>query len=135
WSSDVCSSDLGAGAAQQVHHRWRGGAAHDAVIHHNHALTFEHVGERVELEAHACFADALVRLDERAADVAVLHEAFAIRQAGFARVADGGRDRRIGYADDEIGIDRVLTGELRAHGFTGRVNKLPADTGIRAGKV
>ena len=52
--------------------------------------------ERVELHADALLAHALVGLDERAADVAVLDQALAERDAALAREADRRRRARVG---------------------------------------
>jgi len=51
-------------------------APDDRVIHDDDALA-RHLGERVELQPDPLLAQALIGLDEGAADVAVLDQAFA----------------------------------------------------------
>ena len=61
------------------------------------------------------------RLDERPAGIAIAVHPFAIRQAG--RLGETGRGRCTGVGDghDQVGIDRVLEGELHPHPATGFV--------------
>src|SRR5260370_330839 len=65
--------------------RWRdflgGGAAHDGVIHQQHLAALELAADGVELLAHRFLARGLARHDEGPAHVAVLDEAFAVRNA------------------------------------------------------
>ena len=73
------------------------------------------LGERVELHPDALLAQPLVRLDERAADVAVLDQALAVRDPGRAREADRGRRARVGDRHHEVGLGRRLGREPLAH--------------------
>ena len=98
-------------------------------------LAAQDLGQRVELELDADLADALVGHDERAADVAVLHQPFDERDAGLLRVADGGGDGGVGHAHDDVGIDGVLAGELGAHGHADGVEQLAADDAVGPGEV
>src|SRR5689334_12858181 len=81
-----------AGLAEQRDDLASGGAAHDRVFDDNQALALDVVAQRVELDAHTRAALFLARLDERAADVTVLHEAVAIGDARRTREALRGRD-------------------------------------------
>src|SRR5207245_445568 len=64
---------------------------------------------RVELEVYPRLAHALVRLNECAADVAVLHQPFDERDAGLAGVAMGGGGGGGGHAEHDVGLYRVRT--------------------------
>ena len=69
------------------------GAAHDRVVDDHEALALDVVAQRVQLEPHVGAALLLARLDERAPDVAVLHEAVAVRDARGARANPARRVR------------------------------------------
>ena len=69
----------------------------------------------------------LARLDERAADVAVLHEAVAVRDARRARVALRGGHTRLGNRHHHVGRARRLARELLAHAL--------ADARARSGRT
>ena len=84
-----------AGLAQHPHQRALGVAAHDRVVDDDQPLAADDVAQRVELEPDAELADGLRRLDEGAADVGVLHQALAVRDAGRLRVADRRRRARL----------------------------------------
>src|SRR5262245_58296370 len=56
---------LGAGAADHLDDLAAGGAAHDRVVHHHHALALQHLAHGVQLHLHAEVTDALLGLDER----------------------------------------------------------------------
>ena len=71
--------------------------------------------ERVELHADALLAHALLGLDERACDVAVLDERLVERDARGLREADRRRGARVRDADDEVRLDRRLPREPLAH--------------------
>ena len=73
-------------------------------------LAPDHLAQRVELEPDAELADRLARLDEGAADVGVLDQALAVRDAGLLGVADRGRGAGLRHRDDQVGLDRVLHG-------------------------
>ena len=89
-------------------------AAHDRVVDDDEALARD-LGERVELHADPLLAHALLGLDERAADVAVLDQPLAERDAGRAREADRRRRAGVGDRQHEIGLDRRFGGEALAH--------------------
>ncbi len=117
----------GAGLTQHLHHLLGGGAAHDGVVDHHELLAPDVLGQRVELETHALAALLLVGLDERAADVAVLHQAVAVGDAGGARVALRGGNPRLGDRHHHVGVDRRLARQLLAHALTSRVDALAVE--------
>ena len=76
----------GTGLAQHADQRALGVAAHDRVVDHDQSLAADHLAQRVEFEPDTELADRLRRLDERPADVGVLHQTLAVGDAGFLRV-------------------------------------------------
>src|SRR5919206_510651 len=71
----------GAGLAQHPDERALGVAPDDRVVHDDQPLAADDVAQRVELEPDAELADRLAGLDERTADVGVLDQALAVRDA------------------------------------------------------
>jgi hypothetical protein len=94
-----------AGVEEHLDDLPRGVAAHDRVVDDDQPFA-GHFGEWVELQPDALLAQALVRLDERPPDVAVLDQPFAERDVQRARETDRGRCSRIGDRQDEVGVDR-----------------------------
>ena len=84
----------GARLVHQLHDLLRGGAAHDAVVDEHDALAADDAGIGRMLELDAERADALLRLDEGAADVVVADDAELEGDVGFLRKADGRGDAR-----------------------------------------
>ena len=125
----------GAGLAQHRHHGPRGGAADDRIVDHDESLTGDVVAQRVELHAHAERTHLLVRRDERASDVAVLHQSVTERDAGPAGEPLGGGDPRLGHAHHEVGVDRGLIGQLLAHAHPRLMDALAVETGVGPGEV
>ncbi len=125
----------GAGVADQLHHAPGRRAADNRVVDHHHALALEHVAYGIELELYPCLAEALVRLDERSTDIAVLHQAFGERDARFTRIADGGGSGRVGHADNDVRVDRILARELGAHFHPQWIHAAIADDAIRTSEV
>ena len=74
-----------------------------------------HLAERVELRLDPALAQRLVRLDEGAADVAVLDQALGERDPGGAREADRGGRARVRHGHDEVRLDGRLGGKPLAH--------------------
>ena len=138
----------GAGVADQLDQRPGRRAAHQRVVDHHDPLAGQVLGERVELEGHAAVADLLRRLDERAADVAVLDQPVVERHAAGPGVADGGGDRGVGHGDDDVGVDGRLGGQLGAEPLAhvvhvaavphrvgpGEVDELERAAGLRGGR-
>ena len=86
----------------------------DRIVDDDDALPLDLV-ERVELHADALLPHALLGLDERARDVAVLDQRLVERDPGGLREADRRRGAAVGDADDEVGLGRSLAREALAH--------------------
>ena len=125
----------GAGLAQHPDLRALGVAAHDRVVDDDEPLAADHVLEGVELEPDAELAQGLAGLDERAADVGVLDEALAERDAALLGVPGGGRGARLGDRHHQVGVDRELAGQPAAHLDARLVHAAAADGGVGAGEV
>src|SRR6266542_3458459 len=110
-------------------------ATDDRVVDDDEALALDDLLHRVELQVYALVAHALVGLDEGAANVAVLHETFRIRDASLMRVPDRGRRGGVRHADNQVGLDGRLAGQLTAHVHAHRVEELVADDAVGAGEV
>jgi len=74
---------LCSGAADHANDFSTGCPADDGVVDEDDTLPFEQVADRVQLEADAEVADALLGLDEGTADVVVADEAEAEADAAF----------------------------------------------------
>ena len=81
-----------------------GGAAHDGIVHQHHALAFQQMPHRVQLQLHAEIADGLRGLDERAAHVVIADQRLAERHARFGRIADGRRHARVRHRHHHVGL-------------------------------
>ena len=92
----------------------RGGAADDAVVDQDHPLAADQVAVRVVFELDAEMADALAGLDEGTPDIVVADDADFVGDSRLAGVAERGRHARVGYRDDQVGVDRLFAGELFA---------------------
>ena len=75
-----------------------------------------------------------VGCDERAPDVAVLHQPVAVGDARRPGEALGGGDARLGDGHDHVGLDRRLAGQLLAHPLPGGVDVLAVEARSRAGR-
>ena len=58
------------------------------IVHQHHALAFQQMAHRIQLQLDAEIANRLRRLDERAAHVMIADQRLAERQPGFRRIAD-----------------------------------------------
>ena len=87
------------------------------------------------LELDAELADALLGLDEGAADVVVADDAELEGNAALLRVADGGGHAGVRDRDDDVGLGRRLARELRAHLLADVVDVAAADDGVGPGEV
>ena len=125
----------GAGLAEHPDLRPLGVAAHDRVVDDDDPLAADHVLEGVELEPDAELAQGLAGLDERAADVGVLHEALAERDAALLGVPRRGRRARLGHGHHQVGLDGELAGQPAAHLDARLVDAAAADRGVGAGEV
>ena len=108
-------------------------AADDRVVDDHEPLAGD-LGERVELHPDALLAQPLVRLDERAPDVAVLDQPLAVRDPGGAREADRRRRARVGDRHHEVGVDGRLGGEPLAHPHAHAVHLGRPRASSRAGR-
>ena len=77
----------------------------------------------------------LLRLDEGAADVGVLHQPLPVGDAALLGVADRRRRAGLGHRDDQVGVDGELTREPAADLDPDVVDALAADLGVGAGEV
>ena len=111
----------GAGVAERLHDLAGGGAPHDGVVHDHHALAADRVRQRVELQPDASLAKHGGWLDERPPDVAVLHEALAVRDAGSFGVPLSGGVRCVRDGDHHVGRDGSLGGQAPPHLLAGLV--------------
>ena len=125
----------GPGIAQHAHDGLVRGAAHDRVVDHDEALAAHVVVQRVELAAHADVALRLVRGDEGAADVAVLHQALPVGNARALRVTLRGGHAGLGHAHHHVGVDGRLLGQQLAHATTGAVHFAAVELGVGPGEV
>jgi hypothetical protein len=77
------------------------------IVDQQHALALELLADGIELLAHRLLAHGLARHDEGAADIAVLDEALAERDAQRLRQLHGRRAAGIGNRDDDVDfVDR-----------------------------
>jgi hypothetical protein len=81
----------------------RSGAANNGVVNEDDTLAVEQIADRVELEADAEVADALLGLNKGAADVVIADEAETERQGGLFGVAQSSGHAGIGHGYDDIG--------------------------------
>ena len=125
----------GAGVAQHLDELLGRVAAHDGVVDDHQALAADDGRQRVELQADAQLAHGLRGLDERAAHVAVLHDAVRIRDAAFEGETHGRRDAAVGHAEHQVGLGRRLAGQDAAHVAARLVDRLAVHDGVGAGKV
>src|SRR3989454_12371063 len=84
---------------------------------------------------HAEVADALLRLDERAAHVVVADEPELVRRARLLGVAERGARARVRHRDDDVRGDGVLTRELSPQCLPHRVDVPPPEDRVGPGEV
>ncbi len=125
----------GAGGAQHLDELLRRVAAHDGVVDDHQALAADDRRQGVELQANAQLAHGLRGLDERAAHVAVFHDAIRIRDAAFKRKPHSRRNAAVGHAKHQIGLGRRLAGQNAAHVAARLVHRLAVHDGVGAGEI
>ena len=113
-------------APHHVHDLRHRRAAHDRVVHEQHALAREHGGHGVELAAHGDFARVLVRHDEGAPHVAVLDEALAVGQLQRGGELDGGGARAVRHRHDAVDVPLALAHALRELAAQRELELIPA---------
>src|SRR3989442_1146658 len=79
--------------------------------------------------------DALLRLNEGPAHVVVADQALLERDVRAFRIPQRGRHARVGYRDDDVGRHVGFLGELTTQRLARRVDVVPVDLAVRAGKV
>src|SRR4051812_5208723 len=126
---------LRAGVAEHLDDLARRVAADDRVVDDDQALARHHLGQRVELQPQAVLAQLLAGLDERARDVAVLHEAVVLGQAGRPCHAARGGVARVRHRDDQVGVDRRLVPQPLAHAPARDLQYVAAHPRVRAREV
>ncbi len=112
-----------------------GVAAHDRVVDHDDPTAPDHVLQRVELQPDAELAQGLAGLDEGPADVGVLHEALAERDAALLGVPGGCRRARLGHRHHQVGLDGELARQLATHLDASLVDAPTGDPRIGSGQV
>ncbi len=113
--------------AQHLHQLLRGVAAYDAVVDDHQALARDHIRERIQLQADAQLAHLLRGLDERAAHIAVLHDAIGVFDTALRREAKGRGHTGVGHTQHQIGLDRCLARQDASRVAAGLVHALPVD--------
>src|SRR5829696_7986819 len=128
--------DLGsAGLEEQLDQLAARVAAYDGVVHDDHPVALYDARQRVELEPDAELAHPVGRLDESPTDVAVLYEAFRVRDAAPLRVADRRHHPRIGDGDDNVSLGRRLLCQDLAHPVPGACDLTTVEARVRTGEV
>ena len=123
------------GVAHHLDDLARRRAADDRVVDDDDALAAQHRLDGAELQAHAEVTDALLRLDERAADVVRPDEAHLERHVALRRVADGRGDARVRDGNDDVGLDGVLARERATERLARVVDAPAAELRVRTGEV
>ena len=121
----------GAGGPDHLHQSLAGGAAHQRIVHHHHALALQHVAHGVELDLHLGVAARLRRVDERAPDVVVSDQAMLELDPGFLGEPEGHRVRGVGHGEDAVGAGRgMLARQLAAQGAPHAVHGAAEDGAV-----
>src|SRR5919112_542025 len=125
----------GAGLEQQLDQFAAGVAAYDGVVHDDHPVAFDHARQRVEFEPDAELAHTVGRLDKSPTYVAVLYEAFRVRDAAPLRVADRRHHPRIWDGDDHVGLGRRLLSQNLTHPVPGACDFATVEARVGTGEV
>ena len=96
----------GARLLEHLDQRSGRGSPDDGVVDHDEALALDVLLERVELAPNGLGTGLLVRIDEGAADVAVLDQALPEGDPGCQRESFGRRHPRVRHAHHHVGLDR-----------------------------
>src|SRR5215211_7141944 len=128
--------DLGrAGLEEQLDQLAARVATHDGVVHDDDPVALDHARQRVEFEPDAELAHAVGRLDKSPPHVAVLYEAFRVRDAAPLRVADRRHHPRVGDGDDHVGLGRRLLRQDLAHPVPGACDLATVEARVGTGEV
>src|SRR5215813_5483012 len=125
----------GAGTTDHPHDLPARRPTHDRVVHDDHPTAFEHLAHRIELHLDAEVTDALLGLDERTADIVVADQAHLVPGARLLRVAERRARSRVGDRDHDVGLDRMLAGELAAERLAHGVDVAAPQHGVGAREV
>ena len=125
----------GTSLPQELHQRAGRVAAHDGVVHQHHAAPLQVGGQRVVLQAHSLAAQLVIRLDEGAANVAVLGQPLGEGNARLQAVANGVGRGRVGHANHDVGVGGSFAGKLAAHALAHLVHDLALEARVGAGEV
>ena len=99
-----------------VHHaRPRGRAAHDRIVHDDHALPGDRFLDQIQLHPHVEIADELGGLKKRAADVMIAHEGVAVRNPELLREPERGVISRIRHGHHEVSFDGMQPRQFAPH--------------------
>ena len=114
-TADADVDFLGPGLAQVHDPRPRRGAAHDGIVDDDHPFAGHARLDDVQLHLHAEFTGELRRIEEGAPDIVVADKRRIVRNARFLAVAERRVVAGVGHGNDEIGLDRMETGEFASH--------------------
>ena len=126
---------LRAGAAEQIDQVTRRRTPHDAVVHNHEALALDDLAERGQLETNTLVAEALIGLNEGAANIAVLDQSLIEGDAGAVRIADAGGVGRVRNGTDDVSLNGVHAGQFLAHCLAAQINAPTFQDGVGAGEV
>src|SRR5437588_6068853 len=124
-----------AGVAHHADDFAAGGAADDRIINQHHALPFQQMLHRIELQSHAEIAHALLRFDEGAAYVMIADQTKAERDSALIGKAHAGSNSRIGNWHDKVGVHRSFASQLATQGFAALLDRPANDHTVRTRKV
>src|ERR1700689_5075713 len=126
---------LRSGGAHHAHNLAAGGSADDGVVDQNNALALKQIAHRIQLELDPKVAHALLRLNERAPHIVVADEPEVERDSTLRRVSQSGRDSRVWYRHDQVGIDGRFNGQATAHLLAAGLYPATEDSAIRPGEI
>ena len=110
-------------------------AAHHRVVHQNHTLTRQIMRQRRKFQFNTQLAQPVIRLNERAPNIAIFSETFGIRNTAGLGKAHRGWNGGVRHANHHIGGYGRFFGELLPHGKAHGVYAAPLDHAVRAGKI
>ena len=72
---------------QELDDSCAGRTAYDRVVDHNHTLSLDGGGNRIQLNSHFILTGLLTGCDKGSADILILDEADAVRNSGSLRIS------------------------------------------------
>lgn len=112
-----------------------GRAAHQRVIHQNNTPAFNQIAHGIEFDLDAKVADGLRWFDKGTANVVVAHQSKPEVDARLRCVANSGCYTGIRDGNNNIRLDRMLSGQLLAHFVAAFIDTASIDTAIWARKI